>query len=215
MIELQNISHSYDNDNFIIKNFSLNIKKGESIGLTGPSGCGKSSLAHIISGYITPSSGSVLINGKDYTGQPSRNVFLISQESDLFPWQKVGKQIEFAFKKKDARRVDEILTLVKLKRYKNYYPAQLSGGMKKRLSLARALAVNPKLLILDEAFSSLDNDLRNNFYRELKRIWQTTKTTILVITHDSIDLENLVEKKLTYERQTKKFNNDFYRRAEV
>ena len=197
MIEIQNISHSYNNDDFIIKNFSLNIKKGESIGLTGPSGCGKSSLAHIISGYITPSFGSILINGKDYTGQPSRNIFLISQESDLFPWQKVRRQVEFSLEKKNARKVNEILAMVKLERYENYYPFQLSGGMKKRLSLARALAVNSKLLILDEAFVSLDNDLRNNLYCELRRIWQTTETTILVITHDSIDLENLVQKEIS------------------
>ncbi|MEA3464198.1 MAG: ABC transporter ATP-binding protein [Patescibacteria group bacterium] len=210
MIKLQNIRHSYNNDNFIIKNFSLNIGKSESIGLTGPSGCGKSTLAHIISGYITPSSGKVLIKGMDFTGQPSRNIFLISQESDLFPWQKVKKQIEFALKEKSARRIDEILALVKLEKYKNYYPAQLSGGMKKRLSLARALAVNPKLLILDEAFVSLDSELKNNLYCELREIWQTTKTAILVITHDIIDLENLVEKRLTYEQQAKKFNNDFY-----
>ena len=197
MIKLQNISHSYDNNNSIIKNLSLNIKKGESIGLTGPSGCGKSSLAHIISGYITPSFGNILIDGRDYTGRPSRNIFLISQESDLFPWQRVGKQIEFALEKRDARRVSEILAIVRLEGYESYYPSQLSGGMKKRLSIARALAVNPKLLILDEAFVSLDNNLRNNLYRELRRIWQTTETTIFVITHDSIDLENLVQKEIS------------------
>jgi NitT/TauT family transport system ATP-binding protein len=97
---------------------------------------------------------------------------------------------------KNSKTIDELLALVGLKSYSGYYPIELSGGMKKRLALARALAVNPKLLILDETFSSLDSKLKRVLHRELKQIWETTKTTILMITHDSKDLENLAQREI-------------------
>jgi ABC-type nitrate/sulfonate/bicarbonate transport system ATPase subunit len=146
-----------------------------------------------------------MVEGKNLTGKPNREVFLIHQESDLFPWQKVKKQISFALRSKDDNSVKDLIGLVKLSGYENYYPSQLSGGMKKRLAIARALAINPKLLILDESFGSLDSNLKIELYRDLSDIWQQTKTTILLITHDSKDLENLAQReiKLTSHKPTK------------
>jgi NitT/TauT family transport system ATP-binding protein len=121
---------------------------------------------------------------------------MIHQEPDLFPWQKVAKQVAFAMAEPDKRKAAELLSLVKLRGFENFYPGQLSGGMKKRLALARALAVDPELLILDESFSSLDSDLKNELYRDLRLIWQKTGTTILLITHQANDLANLAHREI-------------------
>lgn len=198
MIQFQHISHQYGNGTgeHILDDISFEITKGECVGLTGPSGCGKSTLAHIAAGHIKPKSGKVLVDGRDVTCRANRDVFLIHQETDLFPWQRVDKQISFAMKKVDCHRLEELMGLVKLTGYENLYPNQLSGGMKKRLALARALAVDPKLLILDESFSSLDSHLKSELYEDLRQIWQKTSTTILLITHDSHDLENLAHREI-------------------
>ena len=207
VITFEHISHRYKgkNSDNILDDISFTIHKGECVGLTGPSGCGKSTLAHIGAGYIKPDNGRVLVDGNDLTNTPNRDVFLIHQEADLFPWQRVSKQISFAMKSPDSQKVNELISLVKLTGFENFFPNQLSGGMKKKLALARALAVNPKLLILDESFSSLDSNLKMELYKDLKEIWQETGTTILLITHDSRDLENLASReiKLTADKPTK------------
>ena len=207
MIQFKNISHNYElnSESLVLKNVSFSIEEGECVGLTGPSGSGKSTLAYIAAGHISPESGRIIVDGKDRTGRQSREVFLIHQESDLFPWQRVRRQISFAMGQKDEKRVASLIDLVKLSGFEGYFPNQLSGGMKKRLAIARALAVNPKLLILDEAFSSLDSNLKMDLYSDLKRIWEMTGTTILLITHDYRDLENLANReiKLTDHKPTK------------
>jgi len=198
VIQFRHISHHYASDGSlkVLDDISFDIHKGESIGLTGPSGCGKSTLAHIGAGFIQPTTGQVLVNGLDRSHQPSRDVFLIHQETDLFPWQRVRKQITFAMQKPVPEKVTELIALVKLTGFEDYYPNQLSGGMKKRLALARALAVDPKLLILDESFASLDSNLKSELYQDLRQVWQKTNTTILLITHDSRDLENLAHREI-------------------
>lgn len=195
MIDVVGISHQYpDKKDYVIQNLSFKIEKGDCVGLIGPSGCGKSTLAKIITGHITPTSGKVFVDGVDVTGKPGREIFLIHQESDLFAWQTVEKQILFVLRDKNRERVNALLELVKLRGFEKYYPSQLSGGMKRRLAIARALAVNPRLVILDESFSYLDSDIKENLYRDLKEIWKLTKTTILLITHDVHDLENLAQR---------------------
>ena len=207
MITFEHISHCYGGNKteLLLADISFNIDQGECVGLTGPSGCGKSTLAHIGAGYLRPAGGRVLVDGSDLTHRPSRNVFLIHQEFDLFPWQTVTGQIAFAMPRPDPQRVAELVALARLDGFENLYPSQLSGGMKKRLALARALAVNPKLLILDESFSSLDSNLKFELYRDLRQIWQQTRTTILLITHDSRDLENLAHReiRLTADKPTR------------
>ncbi len=195
MIDVVEISHQYPGKKeHAIWNLSFKIEKGDCVGLIGPSGCGKSTLAKIIAGHITPTSGKVFVDGVDVTGKPGRAIFLIHQESDLFAWQTVEKQILFVLRDKGRERLGALLELVKLKGFEKYYPSQLSGGMKRRLAIARALAVNPRLVILDESFSYLDSDIKESLYQELKEIWKLTKTTILLITHDVHDLENLAQR---------------------
>lgn len=207
MFVFEAISHSFAgrSGELVLAEISLTIEKGECVGLTGPSGCGKSTLGQIGAGFLTPSRGRVLVEGDDVTGRPSRKVALIHQDSDLFPWLRVAKQIQFAQKKADRRRVKELIELVQLQGFERHFPHQLSGGMKKRLALARGLAMDPRLIILDESFSSLDGALKSELFGDLRRIWQRTKTTILLITHDPHDLENLVhrEVRLTPVRPTR------------
>ncbi|UCG38404.1 MAG: ATP-binding cassette domain-containing protein [bacterium] len=207
MIRFRDISHEYDSGKGgrILEGISFSIEQGECVGLTGPSGCGKSTLALIGAGHLAPSSGEVTVNGERTTGRPGRHVFLIHQESDLFPWLRVGRQIAFALNGTCRYTVAELVSLVKLTGFEGYYPNQLSGGMRKRLALARALAINPKLLILDESFGSLDQELKASLFRDLKEIWALTGTTILLITHDAGDLENFVQReiRLTSQKPTR------------
>ncbi len=203
MFEFQEISHAYDEsaESLILQGISFEVRRGECVGLTGPSGSGKSTLAQIGAGFIIPSNGRVLVDSKDLTGVPSRDVALIQQDSDLFPWLKVAKQIMFAQEERSNDDTQALIELVKLTGFENHYPAQLSGGMKKRLALARALAVKPKLLILDESFSSLDVELKTELFKDLKTIWEQTQTTILLITHDSRDLDNLAHREVRLTNQ--------------
>ena len=206
MIRIENLTHFFDDNSMILNNISFSIKKGEFVALTGPSGIGKSTIANIIAGFVKPMEGRVFISDNDVTGSPSKKVILLNQESDLFPWQNVDNHLLFVLKdknKKDKHSIKkELLNLVKLEGSEKKYPHQLSGGMKKRLSLARAMAANPELIILDETFTSLDSNLKRSLYTELKRIWESKETTILIITHDSSDIKSLVQKNvvLTEER---------------
>lgn len=195
-IEINQISHKFSVGAPVLKDFTLHIEKGECVGVTGRSGCGKSTLAQIIAGHIAPSQGQVYINGREITGHPQRNVFLVHQDSDLFPWQKVHQQIAFGSENADPKQISELIELTKLTGFENYYPRQLSGGMKKRLSIARALAVNPQLLIFDESFSSLDFELRVELFTDLKAIWRKKQTTILLITHDPRDLTEIAQREV-------------------
>lgn len=191
MIEVKNVYFSYPNsDTQTLFNINLLINKGELVVLTGPSGSGKSTLAKIVAGHIAPSTGKVTFEGRDYSGIPGRHSILIHQESDLFPWFTVSEQIELALQLNTSKdkNIDFYLELAKLDHVRHFYPHQLSGGMKKRASVVRALAAKPKLLILDESFSSLDADLHLELSLELKKLWQQTQTTTLILTHDSRDI---------------------------
>jgi len=195
-IEINQISHKFSVGAPVLKDFTLHIEKGECVGVTGRSGCGKSTLAQIIAGHLTPNHGQILVNGREVTGRPQRDVFLVHQDSDLFPWQRVHQQIAFGNENATPQQINELLELTKLTGFENYYPRQLSGGMKKRLSIARALAVNPQLLIFDESFSSLDFELRVELFTDLKAIWRKKQTTILLITHDPRDLTEIAQREV-------------------
>lgn len=195
MIRLQGITYQYPSSLIpTIENVSFHIGRGECVGLLGPSGSGKSTLASIAAGFVIPKAGEVVVDGAVTTGKPSRKIMLLNQESDLFPWQTVISHIRFAQAVKDAVQIQKLINLVQLQGNEHKYPNQLSGGMKKRLSLARALAVNPAVLILDEAFSSLDSGLKSVLYADLKRIWEEIGTTILLITHDIDDVNHFAQR---------------------
>lgn len=190
-VQVKNLSFQFLPDQWLFKDLSFTIDKGACLGITGRSGCGKSTLAQIVAGHIEPQKGSIVVDGHRVNGRPQRDVFLVHQDTDLFPWQTVQQQIAFALKSPSKEKVEDLVRLTKLKGFEHYYPRQLSGGMKKRLAIARALAVQPKLIIFDETFSALDFDLRMEMFSELKGIWHTTHTTILLISHDPRDLQEI------------------------
>jgi ABC-type nitrate/sulfonate/bicarbonate transport system ATPase subunit len=193
----QNISFSYPKGKRIIQNFTLTMERGECLGIQGPSGCGKSTFAQILAGHLRPQEGRVLLEGVDITHRPQRAVFMVHQDGDLFPWLNVEKQIAIA--DPNPARIKQLIELTKLKNFEKYYPRQLSGGMKKRLAIARALAVNPKVLIFDESFNSLDFEMRQEIFRDLKQIWRELKTSIIVISHDPRDIHEISEREIRFE----------------
>jgi NitT/TauT family transport system ATP-binding protein len=171
----------------VLRDVNLDVREGEFVCILGPSGCGKSTLLNIVAGFITPSAGDVSIDGVPVAGPDSRRIFVF-QERGTFPWLTVEQNIGFGlFRLSDAEKRERIahyVQLVGLQGFEKSYPRELSGGMKQRLEVARALAVNPDVLYLDEPFGALDSITRLQMRRELLRIWQAEKKTILFVTHD-------------------------------
>jgi ABC-type nitrate/sulfonate/bicarbonate transport system ATPase subunit len=197
----ENISFSYPKGKRIIQNFTLTMNRGECLGIQGPSGCGKSTFAQILAGHLRPQEGRILLEGVDITHRPQRAVFMVHQDGDLFPWLNVEKQIAIA--DPNPSRIKHLIELTKLQNFEKYYPRQLSGGMKKRLAIARALAVNPKVLIFDESFNSLDFEMRQEIFSDLKQIWRELKTSIIVISHDPRDIHEISERKLIWKEDAR------------
>lgn len=186
MINIKNISYSYPINNYVkqklvLTDINFNIKDGEFVSILGRSGCGKTTLANILAGYFVAQTGKVLINNIEVK-KPGKNRIVVNQENDLFPWMTVWENMKLA--NNDEKDINKYLKLVGLDEYKQYFPNHLSGGMKKRLSLARALVVKPDFLILDEPFDSLDHRMREVLHLELDRIFSLTRKTTLLVTHD-------------------------------
>lgn len=173
-----------------LQDLSIRIRKGEFFALVGPSGCGKSTLLHIIGG-LSKATGTIRINGESVDG-PGLNRGIVFQEYALFPWKTVIENVAFGLamkgisKKERTRTAREYLSLVGLLGFEDRYPDQLSGGMKQRTAIARALAYDPEVLLMDEPFAALDAQTREILQGELLKIWEKTKKTILFVTH-SID----------------------------
>ena len=171
----------------VLDNVSLTVREGEFVCILGPSGCGKSTLLNIVGGFIAPEEGRVTIDDEPVTGPDPRRIFVF-QERGVFPWLTVEENIGFGlFRQSDSEkkaRIAHYVQLVGLRGFEKSYPRELSGGMKQRLEVARALAVNPDVLYLDEPFGALDSITRLQMRRELLRIWQAEKKTILFVTHD-------------------------------
>jgi NitT/TauT family transport system ATP-binding protein len=168
---------------------SFTIDPGEFVTIVGPSGCGKTTLARLVGGFESPTSGRILVDGTPVTG-PTPARAMVFQEYHLFPWLTVQENIAFGLVEKgvteDRRndRVQEMLELVGMTARAEAYPAELSGGMKQRVALARALAVDPGLLLMDEPFGSVDSQTRRRLQRELLDIWRNMEKTVVFVTHD-------------------------------
>jgi len=171
----------------VLENISLEVGDGEFVCLLGPSGCGKSTLLNTMAGFLSPTKGEVRIDDEVVTGPDPRRIFVF-QERGVFPWLTVEGNIGFGLFKLSAeekrRRIAHYVKLVGLQGFEKAYPQELSGGMKQRLEVARALAVNPDMLFLDEPFGALDSITRLIMRRELLRIWEAEKKTIIFVTHD-------------------------------
>ena len=171
----------------MLSNVSLSISAGEFVCLLGPSGCGKSTLMNMIGGFETPSSGSITIDGESVRGPDPRRVFVF-QEYGIFPWASVWDNIALGLRKlskdEQARRIWHYVELVGLKGFEKSYPHELSGGMKQRVAVARALAVSPDIVFMDEPLGALDSLTRLQMRAEILRIWLQEKMTVLFVTHD-------------------------------
>jgi ABC-type Fe3+/spermidine/putrescine transport system ATPase subunit len=177
----------------------LAIAEGERFALLGPSGCGKSTLLRCLAGLEVPDAGRILLDGEDITALPAhrRPVNMMFQSYALFPHMDVARNIGFGLvqagmpKPEIARRVERMLALVRLEGFGGRRPAQLSGGQRARVALARALAREPRLLLLDEPLSALDRNLREAMQSELAAIQQATRTTFVLVTHDQVEAMTL------------------------
>jgi len=178
------------NQTVALQDIQLEIEQGEFISLIGPSGCGKSTLLRIIGDLITPSNGTVLVNGKPAEkARLDRDYGIVFQAPVLFDWRSVEKNVQLPLEimgksaTERVARANQMLELVELNGFQKHYPYQLSGGMQQRVSIARALSFHPQLLLMDEPFGALDEITRERLNAELLNIWSHTKTTIVFVTH--------------------------------
>jgi NitT/TauT family transport system ATP-binding protein len=179
-----------DESNLVLEEFNLEVKAGEFVTLIGPSGCGKTTVLRILTGLLEPNGGRVWVDDKPSLG-PSRDKALVFQHFNLFPWRTTldnaayGLELQGVAKSKRLETAHHYLNLVGLGKYLDYYPAQLSGGMQQRVGLARALAIQPKVLLMDEPFGSLDALTRENLQGLLQRICAEQHLTVLFVTHST------------------------------
>ena len=200
-LELTNI-HKAFGTSVVVENFNLSVEQGEFISFLGPSGCGKTTTLRMIAGFEVPTSGYITINSNDLTYLPpnKRNVGMVFQSYALFPNMTVAENIGYGLKiagktksEIDAR-IEEMLALIHLEEYGKRYPFQLSGGQQQRIALARALAFQPQVLLLDEPLSALDAKIRVELRMEIRRIQQTLGITTIYVTHDQEEALSLSDR---------------------
>ncbi|MFG6113940.1 ABC transporter ATP-binding protein [Halobacillus sp. MO56] len=207
-IQIKDLCFSYTNKgDKTIDNFCLDIEQGEIISILGESGSGKSTVLRLLSGLETPTNGTIKIGGKVVTDDRTfilpekRGIGMVFQDYALFPHMTVAENIQFGLKgftrSEKKQRVDEVLELVNMEKFKKRYPHELSGGQQQRIALARALAPKPSLLLLDEPFSNLDADLQIKIREELKQIIKKTGITSIFVTHDREDSRAIADRIIT------------------
>jgi len=178
-----------DNEVIALEDVSLNVQPGEFVSLIGPSGCGKSTILNIVAGFMAPTSGEARVDDKPIT-KPGSDRGVVFQQYSLFPWLSVRKNVEFGLKMAgvDVSKRDttarSLLDLAGLLAFADHYPDQLSGGMKQRIGIIRALATSPQVLLMDEPFGALDTQTRVVMQEILTNIWQQFRISVLFITHD-------------------------------
>ena len=178
-----------DEENVVLKDVSFDVQEGEFVSLLGPSGCGKTTTLTIIAGFQKPNSGKIVVNGKEVS-KPGPDRSFMFQNYALFPWLKVGENIEYPMKKMKVpkaerkQKLKELLEMAQLTDYENYYIHEISGGMKQRVALLRAIACDPQVLLMDEPLGAVDFQMRQLLQMQLESILQQKKTTALMVTHD-------------------------------
>jgi NitT/TauT family transport system ATP-binding protein len=181
----------------VLRDINIEVSQGEFLCILGPSGCGKSTLLSTIAGFLSPSNGKVKIDGQVVTGPDPRRIFVF-QERGVFPWLTVEGNIAFGLVKlppsQRDQRIAHYVKLVGLEGFEKANPSELSGGMKQRVEVARALAVNPDMLLLDEPFGALDSITRLTMRRELLRIWEAERNTVIFVTHDIDEAVQLADR---------------------
>jgi NitT/TauT family transport system ATP-binding protein len=192
VVELRKITKSFVHggvQNTVLQEVSLDVRRGEFCAIVGPSGCGKSSILRIIDGLLRPDAGRVLVDGKE-VARPAEDVGLVFQQFNLLPWKSVLNNVLFGLanlglsKSDRQERARHWLSVVGLTGYEEYHPRQLSGGMQQRVSLARTMARNPSLVLMDEPFGALDALTRMYLQREVVTLWEEGDRTGVLVTHD-------------------------------
>ena len=208
LLEINNLNHGYNEHLSTLHDINLTISLGERVSILGPSGCGKSTLLRLIAGLEKPRSGCIKLNGSevssaDYLLPPEeRKVGLVIQEKALFPHLSVYENICFGVRKSNDKNViaGDLMTLLKIDTLKNKYPHEISGGEQQRVALARSMAPNPGLLMLDEPFSALDKDIKENLYEQKSKIFLERNITILLVTHDLREAEIMTSKQIRMDK---------------
>lgn len=218
-ISVQKISKSFkgrrktEPENQVLKDVSFEVQEGEFVSLLGPSGCGKTTTLTIIAGFQNPSGGVIKVNGEEVT-KPGPDRAFMFQNYALFPWMKVGENIEYPMKKmkldKEERRkrLNDLLAMAQLTEYENYYIHEISGGMKQRVALLRALACDPRILLMDEPLGAVDFQMRQLLQVQLESILQQKKVTSLMVTHDVDESVYLSDRVIVMSRDHGKIMED-------
>ena len=194
VIELEDVYMAYrsrrgDSAKVVLKDLDLKVEENEFVCILGPSGCGKTTLLNLLAGFEKPVSGSVRYRGEEITG-PSADRAVVFQEFSLFPWMDVRSNIEFALDdrthtpEQKREKADRYLNIVGLSQVAEQMPGSLSGGMKQRVAIARTLAMEPDVLLMDEPFSSLDEQTKSHLDTELTNIWDSDRRTVVFVTHN-------------------------------
>jgi NitT/TauT family transport system ATP-binding protein len=189
-----------------LRGINLGVERGEFISVVGPSGCGKTTFLRIVAGLEHATSGDVLLDGRAVR-EPGTDRGFVFQNDSLLPWRTVfanaiiGREITGSIGPSDRKRTMELLKLVGLEGFENYHPRQLSGGMRQRVNLARALAIDPEILLMDEPFAALDAQTREIMQAELLRIWERGQKTVLFVTHQIDEAVFLSDRVLVFARR--------------
>lgn len=192
MLELKHIAKTYNSNPHpveVISDLTLSVSDAKFVALVGPSGCGKTTLLKMIAGLVPPTSGEILLGGQTVSG-PGKDRGIVFQNFSLFPWLTVRENIAFGLnlRKMDKQKKEEVvnryLHITGLERFASFYPRNLSGGMQQRAAIARTLANNPRLLLMDEPFASLDAQTRSRMQEFLTQLWEKERKTVIFVTHD-------------------------------
>ena len=202
-LSLSKIKHSYNNNDFILNDINLDVSEGEILAILGSSGSGKSTLLRLITGLEKLKYGKIEIFGKtvaskDFSIPPNnRNVGLVLQEKVLFPHLSVIENVKFGIKgnkKFRAEKAMDLLSLFRVDQYVNSYPNTISGGEQQRVAIARAIAPGPQILLMDEPFASLDEELKKDLRHETKKILNNNNITCILVTHDKEDANSMADR---------------------
>jgi NitT/TauT family transport system ATP-binding protein len=192
-IQVRSITFEYETDKgrvLAVDNVSFGVADAKFLCILGPSGCGKTTILNMLAGFLKPTSGEILIGGRPVVGRGQDRGLVFQDFAQLFPWRTARRNVEFGLEIRGVREADrretalKFLGLVKLEKFAENYPHELSGGMQQRVAIARALAYNPAVLLMDEPFAALDAMTRDEMQKQLTEVWQATKKTVVYITHN-------------------------------
>lgn len=204
--------HTLNQETEAIKSFSLSVDEGEFISIVGPSGCGKSTILSLISGLLKPSSGKIYLDGEEIS-KPTDRIGYMFQKDNLFEWRTIiqnvmlGLEIHRLDTREQKKRLENMLAKYGLGSFINYYPRQLSGGMRQKVALIRTLAVEPELLLLDEPFSALDFQTRLAISDEIGSILKQENKTVILVTHDISEAISMADKVIVLSERPARIKN--------